>query len=70
MWAHLTAKGNTEVASRIPERIASLSLVVTKAGRRRLVDLPSVSYSSNSERSLTLYVVRWTTQSPSDDDNS
>lgn len=34
-----------EVASRIPERIVSLSLIVTKAGRRHLVDLPSVSFS-------------------------
>ncbi len=32
-----------EVASKIPERIVSLSLIVTKAGRRRLVELPSVS---------------------------
>ncbi|KAI0721610.1 alpha/beta-hydrolase [Cerioporus squamosus] len=30
-----------EVASKIPERIVSLSLIVTKAGRRRLVELPS-----------------------------
>ncbi|RPD65974.1 alpha/beta-hydrolase [Lentinus tigrinus ALCF2SS1-7] len=30
-----------EIAFKIPERIVSLSLVVTKAGRRRLVELPS-----------------------------
>lgn len=33
----------SELATKIPERIASLSLIVTKPGRRRLVELPPVS---------------------------
>ena len=32
-----------ELASRVPERIVSLTLIVTKSGGRRLLELPSVS---------------------------
>ncbi|KAI1787887.1 alpha/beta-hydrolase [Ganoderma leucocontextum] len=43
-----------ELASRIPERIASLSLVVTKAGRRHLVDLPSYTGLRNLLWTMTI----------------
>ncbi|TBU66011.1 alpha/beta-hydrolase [Dichomitus squalens] len=43
-----------ELASRIPERIASLSLIVTKAGRRHWVDLPSYTGLRNLLRTMTI----------------
>ncbi|PIL23842.1 hypothetical protein GSI_13593 [Ganoderma sinense ZZ0214-1] len=43
-----------ELASRIPKRIASLSLVVTKAGRRQLVDLPSYAGLRNLLWTMTI----------------
>ena len=33
----------TELASKVPERVVSLTLIVTKSGGRRLLELPSVS---------------------------
>ncbi|TFK81695.1 alpha/beta-hydrolase [Polyporus arcularius HHB13444] len=43
-----------EVASKIPERIVSLSLIVTKAGRRRLVELPSYIGLKNLMRTMMI----------------
>lgn len=43
MLFYVEADTLSEVASKVPERIVSLSLIVTKPGRRRLIELPSVS---------------------------
>ncbi|KAI0807433.1 alpha/beta-hydrolase [Fomes fomentarius] len=43
-----------ELATKIPERIASLSLIVTKPGRRRLVELPPYVGLKNLTRTMMI----------------